>query len=131
MLEHILINMPKEYNDLYTKYHSQVGASKDPLSLEMLPNEMTLLFKRLKKQRGVTERDDDAGKKQHCMLVVVSRADAMDVANSDTRQETATTRPTKATVMETETTMETKKGQERNLLENTLESVTFVAKPDT
>jgi hypothetical protein len=32
MLEHILINMPKEYNDLYTKYHSQVGASNDPLS---------------------------------------------------------------------------------------------------
>jgi hypothetical protein len=48
MLEHIRINMPKEYKDLYTIYHSQVGASKDPLTnLETLTNEMTLLFKHI------------------------------------------------------------------------------------
>jgi hypothetical protein len=83
---------------------------------------------------------DDAGEETALYAGVDSRADAMDAANSDTRQETATTRPTKATVMETEiititttttTTTETKKEQERNLFVNTLESVIIVAKPVT
>jgi hypothetical protein len=37
VLEHILINMPKDYNnnnnDLYTMYHLKVGNPKDPLTL--------------------------------------------------------------------------------------------------
>jgi hypothetical protein len=59
VLEHISINMPKDYNDLYTMYHSKVGNQNDPLALETLKSEITLLFKRLKKQRGITENGSE------------------------------------------------------------------------
>jgi hypothetical protein len=59
VLEHILINMPKDYNDLYTMYHSKVGNPNNPLTLGTLKSEMTMLLKRLKKQRGVTENANE------------------------------------------------------------------------
>jgi hypothetical protein len=44
ILEHVMNNMPKDYDNLYTKYHSKIGALIDPLTIDGLKDEITLLF---------------------------------------------------------------------------------------
>ena len=61
VLEHVMNNMPKEYNVLYTTLQGKIGAAQDPLTVDKLNEEMNLLWKRLKKQRGVTDQDEDDG----------------------------------------------------------------------
>ena len=61
VMEHVLTHMPKDYNELYVTLHRRIGSSNDPLTIDELKEELTLFWKRLKKQRGVNNQDETSG----------------------------------------------------------------------
>jgi hypothetical protein len=70
LLEHVLNNLPKEYEIVVSKLEDRLGAANDPLTIEDVRSALNLKYQRITKGKGgsnFTSSDDG-----HDVLIVVS-----------------------------------------------------------